>query len=96
MNEVMIFVLVGVLGGVANLLLSYIKKWELLAIFTLALLFPIIGVLLVDALYGNMGWFGAIVMFSSMIGIIGLTGISVVAIAVQTILSTTEKEETLS
>ncbi len=96
MNEVMVFVLVGVLGGVANLLLSYIKKWELLAIFTLALLFPIIGVLLVDALYGNMGWFGAIVMFSSMIGIIGLTGISVVAIAVQTILSTTEKEETLS
>ncbi|AKG91444.1 hypothetical protein GAH_01252 [Geoglobus ahangari] len=96
MNEVMIVVLVGVLGGIANLLLSYVKKWELLGVFTLALLFPIIGVLLVDALYGNMGWFGAIVMFASMIGIVGLTAISVVAVAVQTITSTTEKEETTS
>lgn len=96
MNEVMIVVLVGVLGGIANLLLSYIKKWELLAVFTLALMFPIIGVLLIDALYGNMGWFGAIVMFSSMIGIVGLTVISVVAVVVQTFVATTEKEETSS
>lgn len=93
MNEVMIVVLVGVLGGIANLLMAYLKKWELLAVFTLALMFPIIGVLLIDALYGNMGWFGAIVMFSSMIGIVGLTAISVVAVAVQTFVATTEKEE---
>ncbi len=96
MNEVMIVVLVGVLGGIANLLMAYLKKWELLAVFTMALIFPIIGVLLIDALYGNMGWFGAVVMFSSMIGIVGLTVISVVAVAVQTFMATTEKEETSS
>ncbi|AIY90386.1 hypothetical protein [Geoglobus acetivorans] len=93
MNEAMLVITVGILGGIVNLLLAYVKKWELLAVFTLALVFPIIGVLLIDALYGNMGWFGAIVMFSAMVGILGLTAISVVAVAVQSLSTVKEPEK---
>lgn len=93
MNLVMLVILAGVLGGIINLIVAYLKNWELLAVFTLALIFPVVGVLIIDAIYGNMGWFGAIIVFSSIMGTIGLTAISLVAMAVQALSAVEETEK---
>jgi|GEM_PF-3031087 hypothetical protein len=90
---VMVFVAVGIIGAILNLLVGYLKQWEILSVLTLAAVFPVIGVVLLDAIYGNMGFFGAIIAFSSISVILLLTVGTLTVMAVQAFLGVEEKEE---
>ena len=95
-DVVTLFIILGVIGAIVNLLLAYIKKWEVLGVLTLAAAFPIIGVTLLDAIYGNMGFFAAVVAFAGIVTILVMTVAAVSIAGIQAILGVEEKEEVSS
>ncbi len=92
-DAVMLFIVLGIVGAVVNLLLAYIKKWELLGVLTMAAALPIIGVNLINAIYGNMMFFAAVVAFTGIATILVLTVAAVSIAGIQAILGVEEKEE---
>ena len=99
MDASMIVVVLGILGVLAwaaNFIIANIKDWPILYLLNLGCLMPIGGVLVLELLFGNTGFFGALVILMSMGFAIVLMLSAVVAIAVTNFVDMRSKHETRS
>ena len=84
-DKVMVFIAVGIVAWLVNFLIARLKGWETLGVLNLAALLPVLGVFVLDVLFGKTGFFGAIVAFMSLGVVMLLTVVSVGVLLATTI-----------
>lgn len=96
MEGYIIILMLGAVAWLANFVIARIKNWQILQVLNLACLMPIGGILVLEALFGTTGFFGALVLLMSLGIVIILMLSAVVAIAVTAFVESRAKHEVRS
>lgn len=82
MREVTFFLTLGLIAAFVNLVISYMKKWELLWTLTIAAGIMTAIVFIIGVLHSSASFFASLLAF---VGLLSLLGMAVVALAISTV-----------
>ncbi|WP_048086600.1 hypothetical protein [Ferroglobus placidus] len=82
MREVTLFLTLGIIAAFVNIVLSYVKKWELLWTLTVAAGIMTAVVFLVGMFLSSASFFTSLLAF---LGLLSILGMAVVALTISTV-----------